>query len=170
MDDMTGRGARTAQPTGQVLLCRSCTRLGRCRLGLTDERLVGNELSLTRLQCGADHEGGPGVAHGGWTAAVMDEALGHLLVLCKSMGVTKELRIEFRKPVPIGRDLELRAWSDRREGNRWHNVGELRLAATGAVLARAEGIFVERDASHFERHARWLVEQDQIVQGGGDKD
>jgi len=123
---------------------------------------------VTKLVCGAEHEGGPGVAHGGWTAAAMDEVLGHLNLLMGQMAVTGSLTVDFLKPVPIERPLELRAWCEGVENGRRRNHGELTLAATGAVLARAHGVFVERDQSHFERYRRWIAEQDAQAGVGGD--
>jgi acyl-coenzyme A thioesterase PaaI-like protein len=152
---------------GGVVMCVACRRLGRCRLGLTGETLVEFGSTVTRLSCLSDHEGGPGVAHGGWTAAALDEILGHLVILSGHMAVTGSLTVEFLKPVPIERELEVRAWLERREDGRWHNVGELRLISTGALLARATGIFVERNpTAHFERQKRWLADQDRLT--GGD--
>jgi acyl-coenzyme A thioesterase PaaI-like protein len=150
-----------------VVMCVACRRLGRCRLGLTGESLIEFGSTVTRLSCPTDHEGGPGVAHGGWTAAALDEILGHLVILSGHMAVTGSLTVEFLKPVPIERALEARAWLDRREDGKWHNVGELRLISTGALLARATGIFVERNpTAHFERQKHWLAEQDRLTEGG----
>ena len=148
-----------APPEGPVTLCYSCRRTGVCRLGLTEERLVEPDVSLTLLTCGAEHEGGPGVAHGGWTAAAMDEALGHLNILAGQMAVTATLTVDYLRPVPIERPLEIRARLEKVEGGRRFISGDLTLASTGTVLARGRGEFVERDASHFERFQRWLASQ-----------
>lgn len=147
-------------PGGKVVLCAECIRLGRCRLGLTEERKAGEFRTETLLQCPRDQEGGPGVAHGGWTAAVMDEALGHLALLHGAMTVTATLAVDFLRPVPIERDLVLIAWRERVEGNRWINRGELQLASSGAVLARARGEFALRDREkHFARFQDWLAKE-----------
>jgi hypothetical protein len=53
------------------------------------------------------------------------------------------------------------------ENGRRRNAGELRLASTGALLARAHGVFVERDASHFERYRRWIADQDAEAPASG---
>ena len=152
---------------GGVVLCFSCRRTGHCRLGLTEESLIEFGSTVTRLSCPSDHEGGPGVAHGGWTAAALDEILGHMVLLSGHMAVTGSLTVEFLKPVPIERELEARAWLDRREDGKWHNVGELRLISTGALLARATGIFVERNpTAHFARQKQWLADQDRLTKGG----
>lgn len=148
-------------PGGEVILCAECLRLGHCRLGLTEERLVAPLRTETDLTCPRDHEGGPGVAHGGWTASVMDEALGHLALLAGSMTVTAKLSVEFLRPVPIERPLKIVAWCDRQEGNRWINVGELILVSSGVVLTRAYGEFAVRDRSrHFAKFREWLEIED----------
>lgn len=143
-----------------VILCGACKKLGHCRLGLTEERLDAQGVMHARITCPPDHEGGPNVAHGGWTASAMDEILGHVTLLHGALVVTATLTVDFIKPVPIERELEARAWIDSREGRRVYISGELRLASTGALLAKAKGIWVTRDIGHFERHEKWLSEQD----------
>lgn len=148
-------------PGGKVILCAECLRRGDCRLGITEEKLVDSFRTQTDLVCPTDHEGGPGVAHGGWTASVMDEALGHLALLAGAMTVTANLSVEFVRPVPIERPLKIVAWREGIERNRWINVGELILVSTGAVLARARGEFAVRDRSrHFAKFREWLEIED----------
>ncbi|MGE0742528.1 MAG: PaaI family thioesterase [Hyphomonadaceae bacterium] len=144
-----------------VILCEECRRLGDCRLGITSEAVAGEFRTETLLQCPKDHEGGPGVAHGGWTASVLDEALGHLPLLCGQMTVTAKLSVEFVRPVPIERPLKLVAWRERVERNRWINAGEIILISTGAVLARAEGEFAMRDQTrHFQKFRDWIAAEE----------
>jgi hypothetical protein len=71
--------------------------------------------------------------------------------------------VTYLKPVPVGRALHARAWTQRQEGSHWYVAGELTLASTGAVLARGEAIMVLRDAGHFTRHQQWLADQDAAV-------
>jgi acyl-coenzyme A thioesterase PaaI-like protein len=148
------------QPESPVALCGACRRLGACRLGLGREELQPDGSVHTDLVCGPENEGGPDVAHGGWTAGVFDEVLGHVPVLNRELAVTGQLSVTYVKPVPIGRPLHARAWTVRREGRRWYVAGEMTLAATGAVLARGEAVMVVRDLAHFTRHQEWLAEQD----------
>jgi acyl-coenzyme A thioesterase PaaI-like protein len=145
---------------GPVALCGACRRLGRCRLGLGLEELQADGTVVTHLVCDESNEGGPEVAHGGWTASVLDEVLGHLPLLNSELAVTGELTVVYVKPVPIDRPLVARAWTDRREGRRWYVAGELLLESTGAVLARGSAIMVVRPDDHFARHREWLAEQD----------
>lgn len=142
-----------------VALCVACTRLGRCRLGLRAERLQDG-IVTTEIICDAENEGGPRVAHGGWTAGVLDELVGHVPILHRQLSVTGTLNIRYLKPVPIERPLHGRARLVRKEGSRWYVEASLALASTGAELATAEAIMVERDPAHFERHRLWLQGQD----------
>lgn len=144
---------------GGVALCGACGAAGACRLGVTREWL-DDGVAHFELACPRSQEGGPDVAHGGWTAAAMDECLGHLPLLNRTLSVTAELTVSFVKPVPVERPVEVRAWVDRREGSRWYLAGEMTLAASGAVLARASGIWITRDRTHFTRHQSWLTTQE----------
>lgn len=141
-------------------LCGGCQRAGACRLGITRERLVGPGRFKAELACGPEHEAGPKIAHGGWTAAVMDDLLGHISASEGRRAVTASLMIEFLRPVPVERPLLAIAWCESNSGGRRLHRAELTLASTGALLARGAGVFVERDDSHFERHRTWLAEQD----------
>jgi acyl-coenzyme A thioesterase PaaI-like protein len=155
------------QPTSPVALCGACRRLGACRLGLGREELQPDGSVQTDLVCGPENEGGPDVAHGGWTAGVFDEITGHVPLLNGQLAVTGGLSVTYVKPVPVGRALHARAWTVRREGRRWYVAGELTRASTGAVLARGEAVMVLRDSAHFARHQQWLAEQDAAVRQAG---
>ncbi|MEW2044133.1 PaaI family thioesterase [Streptomyces sp. NPDC005476] len=152
---------------GGVALCGACRAVGACRLGVRGERLDEDGVAWFALSCPRDQEGGPEVAHGGWTAAVLDDCLGHLPLLHRVLSVTAELTVSFVKPVPVQRPLEVRARVERREGSRWYIAGEMVLLPTRAVLARASGIWVTRDPGHFARHAAWLAAQETGEAGRG---
>jgi acyl-coenzyme A thioesterase PaaI-like protein len=151
-----------APSASSIALCRSCERRGLCQLGLGREELLPDGTVETSLICSAAHEGGPGVAHGGWIAAAFDEVTGHVPLLSGQLAGTGAMSVSYLKPVPIDRPLIARAWVDRKEERRWFVTGELRLAGTGVLLGRAEATMVLRDPGHFERHRQWLAEQDQL--------
>jgi acyl-coenzyme A thioesterase PaaI-like protein len=156
------------EPDGRVGLCAACRRLGHCRLGITEERLDDDGHMHARLSCPVDQDAGPGgVAHGGWVAAALDEILGRTIVLHGHLAVTGTLTVRFVRPVPVERPLLGRAQVTGREGRRWLVAGELVLASTGAVLAIAEGTWVERDGTHYDRHREWLAEQDRVTEAVG---
>jgi acyl-coenzyme A thioesterase PaaI-like protein len=143
-----------------VTLCGACRAARECRLGVQREWLGDDDVATFEVTCPRDQEGGPNVAHGGWTAAAMDEMLGHVPILHDHMTVTATLTVNFKKPVPVERPLIAQAWVDKVEGSKWFISGELLLVPTRSVLATATGIWVARDPSHFARHERWLAEQD----------
>ena len=167
MSDQKWAGTDFTRPPSDsgIALCRSCERRGRCQLGLGSEELMPDGSVETELVCTAEHEGGPGVAHGGWIAATFDEVTGHVTLLSGQLAVTGEMKVSYLKPVPIERPLRARAWVVRKEERRWFVEGELRLASTGALLGRAEATMVLRDPAHFERHRAWLAEQDGLASG-----
>jgi uncharacterized protein (TIGR00369 family) len=154
-----GDWQRDAAPGG-IALCGACRRTGRCRLGLLTESLGEDGTVTTSLVCDESNEGGPGVAHGGWTAGALDEIVGHVVLMHRRMAVTGELTVRFLRPVPICRPLRATARRVKQEGDRWFVTAELVLAATGAVLATAEAVMVERDRTHFARFQHWLESQD----------
>lgn len=147
-----------------VALCGACRVQGRCRLGIETEQLQPDNSVVYSLSCPADSEGGPDVAHGGWTAGVLDEVVGHVPLLRGQLAVTGQLSVRFVRPVPIERPLIARAELVRQEGSRWYVDATLRLAATGADLATAQGVLVARDRGHFQRHQNWLAQQDAAAQ------
>jgi acyl-coenzyme A thioesterase PaaI-like protein len=143
-------------PTG-VLLCRSCRVQRRCRLGVDREVLADDGSARTEVTCPADHEGGPGVAHGGWIAGVLDEMSGHALLLRDEFAVTGELSVKFVKPIPIERALIGTMTITGRDGRRVYVSGELRLADANELLATSQAVMIRRPGDHFERHEKWLA-------------
>jgi acyl-coenzyme A thioesterase PaaI-like protein len=142
-----------------MYLCGACRRIGRCRLGVESEAIDADGVVSYRLRCEREHEGGLNVAHGAWTAGVLDELVGHVAVLHEQLAVTGQLDVTFLKPVPVEQQLTALAWRERKEGSRWYIRAVLRLEASGADLASARAILVERDPEHFVRHEAWLRTQ-----------
>src|SRR3954447_26959841 len=86
--------ARPLSPLGRAR-GGACRRLGRCRLGLGREEMQADGTVVTHLVCDETNEGGPDVAHGGWTAGVFDEVLGHVPVLSGELAVTGEPTVRY---------------------------------------------------------------------------
>ncbi|WP_221776752.1 PaaI family thioesterase [Rhodococcus aetherivorans] len=129
-------------------------------MGIAEIRLDADDVVRAEVRMSEKMEGGPGVAHGGWTAAVFDEVIGQVPRLYGVLSVTKTLTVNYRRPVPIGRDLVVEAAVTARHDGRWELTGRLVLESTGAELATASGTWIERDPGHFDRHRAWLREQD----------
>ncbi|MBS9376407.1 PaaI family thioesterase [Rhodococcus sp. B50] len=140
-------------------LCHGCRRLNRCRLGIENERLDDDGVVVSRVVCGPEEEGGPQVAHGGWTAGVMDELVGHTLMMNNEFGVTGTLIVKFVRPVPIEWALIGRAWIVGREKRKVFVRATLELETSGAIVAEADAVMIKRPETHFELHYAWLEGQ-----------
>jgi acyl-coenzyme A thioesterase PaaI-like protein len=88
-----------------------------------------------------DHQGPPGIAHGGVVGAALDEAMALLLHDQGVAAVTARLEIDLSRPAPVGEFVEVSARIAAREGRRI----ELEAVAAGEAgdLARARGVFAE---------------------------
>jgi hypothetical protein len=86
---------------------------------------------------GPAYEGPPGHCHGGWIAATYDELLGFAQL---APGFTAYLKVDYRRPTPLNRELSLRSWIDRVEGRKRWIRGSCSL--DDVVLTEAEGLFV----------------------------
>jgi len=147
-----------SSPTG-VLLCHGCRGLHWCRMGLQRETLQPDGIVVSELIAPRDSEGGPNVAHGGWTAGILDELVGHAMMLREEFSVTGTLEVVFHKPMPIEIPLIGTSQIDKREGRKAFVSARIELASSGALLASAKGIMVKRPAEHFQRHEEWLATQ-----------
>ena len=94
-----------------------------------------------------EHQGGPGLVHGGIVGAALDEACGLLATWYRFPAVTARFTIRFRKPVPIKQALEVSARVTGRRGRRLEIAGELRNA--DEVLAESAGTFLHVPLDHF---------------------
>lgn len=103
-----------------------------------------------------DHQGAPGLAHGGLLAAAVDEALGSLNWLLGRPAVTRRLETDFLRPVPVGSRLHLRAWCAAVDGRRAYLAAEGRLGPSEAdpLAVRASAVFVQVPLAHFLAHGR----------------
>lgn len=112
------------------------------------------------------HQSYPGRLHGGVITAVMDETIGRAIMSRYGeavWGVTAELTVRFRKPVPL--DVELTVVGRiTYEGSRlFEGSGELYLP-DGSIAAEAAGKFVklnlEKIADFDAEREEWYVRPD----------
>lgn len=100
------------------------------------------------------HQGAPGLAHGGLLACAFDEALGsavgHLL---RTPVVTARLETDFRRPVPVGSTLHIVTTLDGVAGRKLYVSGRGHLDSTDGPLAvEAHALFVTVGVEHFVEH------------------
>ena len=102
-----------------------------------DDNSIFAEVTLNDAQ-----QGPPGLAHGGASAALLDEAMGAAVWLAGYRVASVNLNISYRKPVPLGQSFKVTAQVNERNGKKVTEVGEIRLA-DGTLAVSGEGIFVE---------------------------
>lgn len=101
---------------------------------------------------GPGTQGPPGHAHGGATAAVLDEAMGFCCWLAGHRVVAAHIEVDFRGMVPIGAVATLEAAVERVEGRKVFPRARLSLG-DGTLAAESSGIFLELDADQLRRLA-----------------
>ena len=97
----------------------------------------GGVLITGEVTFGPAYEGPPGHCHGGWVAAMFDEALGFAQL---APGFTAYLHVNYRRPTPLNTKLDLRAWVDGVDGRKRLVKGECRNG--DELLSDAEGLFI----------------------------
>jgi acyl-coenzyme A thioesterase PaaI-like protein len=101
-----------------------------------------------------NHQGAPGLAHGGLLSLAFDEALGKLMWLLRSPAVTARLETDFLLPVPIGTTLFISATITGQQGRKVYSVAEGRLnAPDGPLAVRAASLFIIVPMKHFLENA-----------------
>jgi uncharacterized protein (TIGR00369 family) len=97
---------------------------------------------VAKFTPGDEHQGFPGVMHGGIVTALLDEVLGRVAIAAGRWMVTGRLNMRFRRPVPLGETLtvtgEVVSWKKRT----LEACGEI-ILADGQVGAEATGTFLE---------------------------
>ena len=107
-----------------------------------EARRVTGEVSF-----GAAFEGAPGIVHGGFVAALLDEALGMATIFSGSTGMTVELVTRYRSHTPVATPLRLEARLVSTEGRRIRTAGELLCGED--VIVEASGLFIAVDSGKF---------------------
>src|SRR5258708_16008731 len=89
-----------------VTLCPGCNLANACRLGMSHMAVhSGSSTVASSAQCPRDWEGGPGVAHGGWIAGILDEVLGMLPARLDLPCLTASPNLHFLNPAPTQHPL-----------------------------------------------------------------
>ncbi len=96
---------------------------------------VASRTSFAELTLAEHYQGWQQLTHGGIIAALLDEAC---IYACRSLAdecVTAELKIRYRKPVPVGTQIEVRGRLLDSSKKIWSATAELMIA--GVVHAEA---------------------------------
>ena len=101
-----------------------------------------------------NHQGAPGLAHGGLLSLGMDEALGKLMWLLRAPAVTARLETDFLRPIPIGSTIYISARITGQVSRKVYCEAEGRLnSLEGEIAVRAAALFVIVPMNHFLENA-----------------
>ena len=116
---------------------------------------VGEGLSITaEFTVTENHQGAPGLAHGGLLSLAFDEALGKLMWLLRAPAVTGRLETDFLAPVPIGTTLFITARIIGQHGRKVYSQAEGRInGPDGPIAVKAASLFIIVPMKHFLENA-----------------
>lgn len=100
--------------------------------------------SYCNFRLAKKYQGPPGHAHGGIIATILDEAMGKVNKLRSVIALTKQMEVEYLKPVPLETPLLVEGREKSVRGRIHVNVAEIR-DRKNQVLARGRGVFIAID-------------------------
>ncbi len=121
---------------------------------------------MARFYPSEEHQSYPGRLHGGISAAILDETIGRAIINHRESGlwgVTMEFSMKFRKPVPLDRQVIVRARITDENRRTFEGTGEIVLA-DGTVAVEGKGRYLKMSLSNitdddFEGE-QWQVVED----------
>lgn len=90
------------------------------------------------------YTGPPGHCHGGIIASILDDAMGKVNKLRQVVALTKEMTVEYLRPVPLHKPLRVESREVSVHGRQHINSAEI-LNEKNEVLARSKGTFIAID-------------------------
>ncbi len=119
-----------------------------------------------------EHQGYPGMLHGGIACALLDETIGRTLVRDDIWAMTVELNVRFRAPIPLGRPLTVVGELVRLRSRTLEGQGQIVLE-DGTVAATAEATYIRLSDEQVDAFRAelgyWQVVPDQDDGGGEDQ-
>jgi len=121
--------------------------------------LDNNEL-LAVFRPRAEHQSYPGRLHGGIISTILDETIGRAIMMHSAdevWGVTVDLQIRFKKPVPLDEELKVVGRVTKDSSRFFEGSGEL-LLADGTIAAEGHGRFLKVPLEKIADFATELLE------------
>jgi acyl-coenzyme A thioesterase PaaI-like protein len=111
-----------------------------------------------------EHQSYPGRLHGGIASAILDETIGRAITMLHpgTWGVTAELRVRFRRPVPLDAPIRAVGRITRDTRRLFEGAGEI-LLADGSVAVEAAGKYLKMDLEEIApggmSEAEWFADR-----------
>ena len=107
---------------------------------------------ICKFRLGKRYTGPPGHCHGGIIATILDDAMGKVNKLRHVIALTREMTVEYLKPVPLYKPLKVEGREVEVRGTKHINAAEI-TNEKGEVLARSCGTFIAIDPEKmFAKH------------------
>ena len=106
---------------------------------------LDNKEILALFKPREEHQSYPGRLHGGIISTILDEAIGRAIMMHSDgevWGVTVDLQVRFRKPVPLDEELRVVGRITKDSSRFFEGTGEL-LLADGTVAAEGHGKYLK---------------------------
>ncbi|MDH3390822.1 MAG: PaaI family thioesterase [Desulfobulbaceae bacterium] len=150
------------QPNSKM--CLACGLKNPFGLHTSFFELDNNEL-LAVFKPRREHQSYPGRLHGGIISTILDETIGRAIMIQSEgdiWGVTVDLQIRFKKPVPLDEELRVVGRITKDSSRFFEGTGEL-LLQDGTVAATGHGKYLkvplEKIADFDVDHQEWQVVQ-----------
>ena len=133
--------------------CFGCGELHPTGLHLVAHVGIGADITA-EFTVTENHQGAPGLAHGGLLSLAFDEALGKLMWLLRAPAVTARLETDFLKPVPMGSTLHITAEITGQSNRKVYTsaIGRLN-APDGEIAVKAAALYIVVPMDHFMNNA-----------------
>ena len=128
--------------------------------GLHLEVQYAGDLVVVALTFDKRHEGGPGLVHGGMSAAVLDDLISFVMIAHQKPGVTANLSVNYLRPIPVGMHLRAEAWMTRIEGRKMF-AEAVAFDDRGTNYLEASGLFLSVGMEHFQDALKPIYESDE---------
>ena len=116
----------------RCFVCGSDNPIGLKVTFFQDERQVWTEFTP-----GQQHQGYPGITHGGIIYTLLDETIGRVAFIHNKWVVTARMQVRYRQPVPVGQKLRIEGEIVRLRGRALEAAGRA-LLPDGTVAAEAQ--------------------------------
>jgi acyl-coenzyme A thioesterase PaaI-like protein len=111
-------------------------------IGLKLEFTLENGEYLTVFTPREEHQGYPGMVHGGITAAILDEVTARYVWSKGIIAFTASLSVRYRKGIPIGKPVVFKSRLIKKQGRLYELEGEA-ILEDGTVAAEARAKIME---------------------------
>lgn len=142
MNDASGTSNESSTPLyhGAQNQCFGCGQTNPVGLRLEFSKSAEGVVVCNAVVSG-QYEGPPGYLHGGIIATLLDEAMSKANRAQGVTAMTRQMQVEYLRPVPSGANIRIEGRVTRSEGRKHWAEASIQ-NAHGTILAQASGLFI----------------------------